>query len=458
MSISDVTVFSGNAEERFRQYYAEVQSYGRRTVEAAWHAGRALVEVKASLPHGEWLPWLDRQGVSKGAADRFMKLAQELQIPQLGEFASITDAVESAQKAKKAREAAEAEAERERRKTEAEEAEAEAREARERAEHDRLIAKAAEEERLAKEAEAERAGIEAREADEAEREQRERAAREAAEAAQDAQRQDREARKARERAEAEEAKAERRAESAATKAERAEAGAADKRRRAGQAAQEEGSREIAAFCKAVYGLTDRLAKYPDILATSKRPADIEQCRAALAHLAECAARVEKESRAAASPPNDALPPARSTVRAAAQKPAPTDNGALDIPLAFDRTPEGEAVRLYNEAADRCGLPKAQAITATRRSQIRQRLKDCGGIEGWKAALEKLEASPHCTGDNDRGWRADLTFLLQQKSFIRLMEGGYDGGRRQSPAEARRAANEAAAEGAARRLFGDRNDR
>ena len=35
-------------------------------------------------------------------------------------------------------------------------------------------------------------------------------------------------------------------------------------------------------------------------------------------------------------------------------------------------------------------------------------------------------SPHCTGCNDRGWRADFDFLLQPASLIRTLEGRYEG--------------------------------
>lgn len=97
----------------------------------------------------------------------------------------------------------------------------------------------------------------------------------------------------------------------------------------------------------------------------------------------------------------------------------------------------EAWRLYNETAERCGLPKAQRLTAPRKSKLKRRLHDCGGIEGWKAALAKVEASPHCTGDNDRGWTASLDFMLQESSFTKIMEGTYDDRRRsrvQSQAE------------------------
>ena len=40
--------------------------------------GQRLLEAKAILPHGEWLPWLTEQvEFSERQAQRFMKLAQE---------------------------------------------------------------------------------------------------------------------------------------------------------------------------------------------------------------------------------------------------------------------------------------------------------------------------------------------------------------------------------------------
>lgn len=84
-----------------------------------------------------------------------------------------------------------------------------------------------------------------------------------------------------------------------------------------------------------------------------------------------------------------------------------------------------AVKAYNTTAERCGLPHVRKLTAARLSKLRARLKDCGGLDGWRDALAKLEASTHCTGGNDRGWRACLDFLLQESSFVKLIEGAYD---------------------------------
>lgn len=85
----------------------------------------------------------------------------------------------------------------------------------------------------------------------------------------------------------------------------------------------------------------------------------------------------------------------------------------------------EAVRLFNVVAVQFGLPEVQKLTESRKTKLNNRLKDCGGIDGWKIALEKITASEFLTGDNDKGWKADFDFLVQESSFTKLMEGKYD---------------------------------
>ena len=63
--------------------------------EAILIIGRCLIEAKASLPHGEWLPWLsERAELSERAAQRFMRLAREWSNPtalsDLGATKAIT--------------------------------------------------------------------------------------------------------------------------------------------------------------------------------------------------------------------------------------------------------------------------------------------------------------------------------------------------------------------------------
>lgn len=87
--------------------------------------------------------------------------------------------------------------------------------------------------------------------------------------------------------------------------------------------------------------------------------------------------------------------------------------------------EDEAVKVWNNLADDLSLPKVQKMTETRRRKLAARLKDCGGLDGWHAAMSKIRGSPLCRGEVG-AWRADFDFVLQESSFVKLMEGKYDG--------------------------------
>jgi hypothetical protein len=103
-----------------------------------------------------------------------------------------------------------------------------------------------------------------------------------------------------------------------------------------------------------------------------------------------------------------------------------------LPAFADRRDEGEAVQMWNDLASRLSLPRVQKLTRARESALRKRLVDCGGLEGWQAALENIEANAWMHGGNKRGWKADFDFLVQEKSFTRLMEGSYDHSPDQKP--------------------------
>lgn len=137
-----------------------------------------------------------------------------------------------------------------------------------------------------------------------------------------------------------------------------------------------------------------------------------------------------ESDVTSSPPSQTSPEKEKSPEPPKEKTIPpsarVDFGSDQEKLAFDA---------YNDAASECGLSRAQALTADRRRKITARLSECGGLPGWQDALGKIRGSPFLRGDNDRGWKASLDFLLQQSSFTRLMEGTYD--RQQRTATARK---------------------
>jgi uncharacterized protein YdaU (DUF1376 family) len=83
-----------------------------------------------------------------------------------------------------------------------------------------------------------------------------------------------------------------------------------------------------------------------------------------------------------------------------------------------------AVDAYNDFADDNNLSKVQKFTSTRKSRLKKRLKDCGGIDGWKHALETASKSDFLMG-RKTDWKIGFDFLLQESSFVKLMEGGYN---------------------------------
>lgn len=83
----------------------------------------------------------------------------------------------------------------------------------------------------------------------------------------------------------------------------------------------------------------------------------------------------------------------------------------------------DAFDLWNQVAKECGLPIAKTI-GKRKSKLINRLNDCGGIDGWKDALNAVRKSPYLKGDVN-GFRASLDFMLQESSFTKVIEGNYD---------------------------------
>lgn len=108
-----------------------------------------------------------------------------------------------------------------------------------------------------------------------------------------------------------------------------------------------------------------------------------------------------------------------TLREHAGKPRARAQEDCEISVAVDD---------WNSLARELSLARVQKLTEDRKRKLRARLRDCGGVVGWRAALDRIRGSPFCQGEGPRGWAADFDFLLQEASFVRLMEGRYDAGK------------------------------
>jgi hypothetical protein len=77
---------------------------------------------------------------------------------------------------------------------------------------------------------------------------------------------------------------------------------------------------------------------------------------------------------------------------------------------------------YNQICT--NLPQAKAMTEKRKAAISNILKKYK-MADIKMVFEKANASSFLTGKNDRGWKADIDFILREDKFISIVEGKYD---------------------------------
>jgi len=102
----------------------------------------------------------------------------------------------------------------------------------------------------------------------------------------------------------------------------------------------------------------------------------------------------------------------------------TETDKKDMSSDDDRVSVKDIVEAWNELAEAKGLAKVVRVTDSRRKQIQARIKEYEP-DDWSKALTAIYKSKFLCGENDRGWKADFDFLLQPKSFVKLVEGAYD---------------------------------
>jgi len=125
--------------------------------------------------------------------------------------------------------------------------------------------------------------------------------------------------------------------------------------------------------------------------------------------------------------SDAPPPPERHPTPATVAPKPSRNhkepsevsASGDAPLTTD-----EVVSGWNSRAKRSGLPSIAKLTDARTRQIR-RMAKAYPVEDWQSVFAKVEQSPFLRGQNDRGWKADFDFVLNEKNFVKILEGKYD---------------------------------
>ena len=94
--------------------------------------------------------------------------------------------------------------------------------------------------------------------------------------------------------------------------------------------------------------------------------------------------------------------------------------AADPPL----TPQ-DIVETWNDFAPQHGLPLVVGkLSETRRRNCAVRIREHPDRATWAKAFRAIAERPWMHGSNERGWRADFDFLIQAKSFTKLIEDSY----------------------------------
>lgn len=82
----------------------------------------------------------------------------------------------------------------------------------------------------------------------------------------------------------------------------------------------------------------------------------------------------------------------------------------------------EFINNYNAICK--SLPKCQRTTTKRSKGIANILKKFSQQEIIQV-FNNLETSDFCKGNNNRGWRASIDFILNEEKFIKTLEGAYN---------------------------------
>lgn len=93
----------------------------------------------------------------------------------------------------------------------------------------------------------------------------------------------------------------------------------------------------------------------------------------------------------------------------------------ETPPEKKKTDCEKVVDLYSQICTK--LPKVVKITENRKKAIKK-LLETYTLEQIEQAFKNINDSGFCTGNNDRGWRADFDFCINSQKLTNALEGKY----------------------------------
>ena len=107
-------------------------------------------------------------------------------------------------------------------------------------------------------------------------------------------------------------------------------------------------------------------------------------------------------------------------------PLPNTNTYVASDAGRPDCPHEKIVALYHEHLP--ALPSVKTWNEGRRKLLATRWREDEkrqNLEFWERFFKYVAKIPILMGDNDRGWQADLEWMLNTKKFTKIIEGGYE---------------------------------
>jgi len=82
-------------------------------------------------------------------------------------------------------------------------------------------------------------------------------------------------------------------------------------------------------------------------------------------------------------------------------------------------------RVWNEVCGEISQARAPNPSRARTCAIRWRDEFGSSEDQWRSYCRRIVAAPHLRGENDRGWKVDLDWVLEPRNVSKILEGRYD---------------------------------
>lgn len=119
------------------------------------------------------------------------------------------------------------------------------------------------------------------------------------------------------------------------------------------------------------------------------------------------------------------PPLDDTATTTATSESSNDDSPDSVP---DQDLFGDAVTQafaeFNIFAHERGLSVVQMVSDKRKKAMGARLKECGGLDGWKVILTDIIGPSDFLMGRKTDFKVTIDFILKKENFIKIMEGNY----------------------------------